>query len=165
MAPVQVGDPPTTPAGPPPTQAQMGRGALQVTVTADGADVTVVTAHLKSKLLTFPGGRFQPRDEGERARFGAYALGLRAAEAVTLHTHLTQVLGDQGETVAVLLAGDLNDGPDAATTQLLHGPPGSELETPGFDRPDRGDPSGCGTLPCGSRKTSGSPVSSAAGES
>jgi len=39
----------------------------------------------------------------------------------------------------VLVAGDLNDGVDAATTQLLQGPPGSELGTPGFGRPDQGD--------------------------
>jgi hypothetical protein len=38
----------------------MGRGALQVTVTADGHDLTIVTAHLKSKLLTFPGDRHTP---------------------------------------------------------------------------------------------------------
>jgi predicted extracellular nuclease len=35
--------------------------------------------------------------------------------------------------------GDLNDVPEAATTQILHGPPGSEIGTPGFDRPDQGD--------------------------
>jgi hypothetical protein len=35
--------------------------------------------------------------------------------------------------------GDLNDEPQAATTQILLGPPGSELETDGFDRPDNGD--------------------------
>jgi endonuclease/exonuclease/phosphatase family metal-dependent hydrolase len=70
---------------------------------------------------------------------GAYALYLRAAEAVTLRAHLDQVLAGAGRTRAVLLAGDLNDGMDAATTQLLHGPPGSELGTPGFGRPDRGD--------------------------
>jgi len=37
------------------------------------------------------------------------------------------------------VAGDLNDEPEAATTQLLHGPPGSELGTPGFDHPDQGN--------------------------
>jgi endonuclease/exonuclease/phosphatase family metal-dependent hydrolase len=139
MAPVQVGDAPADPSGPPATQEHMGRGALQITVTVNGQDVTVLTTHLKSKLLTFPGGRFQPRDEGERARFGAYALGLRAAEAVTLRAHLSQVLGGQGISRAVVVAGDLNDTLDAATTQLLQGPPGSELETPGFARPDQGD--------------------------
>jgi len=35
---------------------------------------------MKSKLLTFPGGRFSTNDEGERARYGAYALFRRAAE-------------------------------------------------------------------------------------
>ena len=42
-----------------------------------------------------------------------------------------------GATVVVL--GDLNDEPQAATTQILLGPPGSELGTAGFDRPDHGD--------------------------
>lgn len=139
LAPVQVGDPPADGSAPPASLDHMGRGALQVTVSADGHTVTVLTAHLKSKLLTFPGGRFQPRDEGERARFGAYALGLRAAEAVTLRAHLTQVLGGQGASMALVVAGDLNDAVDAATTQVLQGPPGSELETPGFARPDQGD--------------------------
>jgi endonuclease/exonuclease/phosphatase family metal-dependent hydrolase len=35
--------------------------------------------------------------------------------------------------------GDLNDEPQAATTQILLGPPGSEIGTPGADRPDKGD--------------------------
>jgi len=139
LAPVQVGDPPTGSTGPPPTLDHMGRGALQVTVTADGQDLTIITAHLKSKLLTFPQERFQPHDENERARFGAYALDLRAAEAVTLRAHLTGVLHGAGTSLAVLLAGDLNDGVEAATTQLLQGPPGSELETAGFAHPDQGD--------------------------
>lgn len=41
--------------------------------------------------------------------------------------------------VEIVVTGDLNDGPEAATTQLLHGPPGSEIGTTGFDRPDVGD--------------------------
>jgi hypothetical protein len=62
------------------------RGALAVTYTrADGLVVQAVTAHLKSKLLTFPGhdpqhSRFDTHDEGERARVGLYALNQRAAE-------------------------------------------------------------------------------------
>jgi endonuclease/exonuclease/phosphatase family metal-dependent hydrolase len=139
LAPVQVGDPPAGSSAPPPTLDHMGRGALQATVTAHGHQVTVITAHLKSKLLTFPGNRHGTSDEDERARFGAYALGLRAAEAVTVRAHLTGLLHGAGTSVAVLLAGDLNDGVDAATTQLLQGPPGSELETAGFGRPDQGD--------------------------
>jgi hypothetical protein len=78
-APVQVGDPPPD-STTPPSLDHMGRGGLQVTVTADGHDLTIITAHLKSKLLTFPNDRFQPHDEDERVRFGAYALDLRAAE-------------------------------------------------------------------------------------
>ncbi len=39
----------------------------------------------------------------------------------------------------MLLAGDLNDAIDAATTQLFNGPTGSEIGTPGFNQADHGD--------------------------
>lgn len=38
--------------------------------------------HLKSKLLIYPGERFNPVDEDERARFSGYALNRHATEAV-----------------------------------------------------------------------------------
>lgn len=41
----------------------------------------------------------------------------------------------------VVLAGDMNDDVDAATTQILNGPTGSEIGTRGFGRPDQGDSS------------------------
>ncbi len=120
------------------TQPSMGRGAVAITVTSDlGQSVQLVTAHLKSKLLTFPGGRFQPHDESERARFAAYALYRRAAEAASLRTWATTTLAAQTEPVVV--CGDLNDTVQAATTQLLLGPPGSEIDTRGFKIPDQGD--------------------------
>jgi hypothetical protein len=63
------------PAGPdgPPMMNQMGRSALQVTVRASNREVRIVTAHLRSKLLSFPNG-FTPADEDQRARYSAYAL-------------------------------------------------------------------------------------------
>jgi endonuclease/exonuclease/phosphatase family metal-dependent hydrolase len=119
----------------------MGRGAVAVTVTSDaGTPVRLITTHLKSKLLTFPGGRFTPHDEDERARYAAYALARRAAEAATLRAAVTQALGGQGDQRPVVLTGDLNDTVQAATSQLLQGPPGSEIGTRGFTQPDRGDP-------------------------
>jgi endonuclease/exonuclease/phosphatase family metal-dependent hydrolase len=138
LLPVQSGDDPPGLEGPP-TLNQLGRGALQATIRHAGVDVTIVACHLKSKLLTYPDGRFFPRDEGERARFAGYALNRRAAEAVTVRCHLNTVLDGQGVTRPVVLAGDLNDEPTAATTQILTGPPGSEIGTDGFDRPDAGD--------------------------
>ena len=60
----------------------MGRPALQVRVRIQDTDIDLIAAHFKSKLLTFPPNRFSPHDEGERARFGAYALYRRAADAV-----------------------------------------------------------------------------------
>jgi endonuclease/exonuclease/phosphatase family metal-dependent hydrolase len=118
---------------------EMGRGALRVRVRAGGRAIDMVTCHLKSKLLSYPGGRISPRDEGERARFGAYAIYLRAAEAVTLRAFADELLAGEGHERAVILLGDLNDEPVAATTQIPLGPPGSEIGTPGFGRPDQGD--------------------------
>lgn len=118
----------------------MGRPALRVRVELDsGTTVDVISCHLKSKLLSFPGGRFNPKDEGERVRFAVYALNRRAAEAAAVRAYATTLLAGDGQHRAVVVAGDLNDEPEAATTQLLHGPPGSEFGTGGFDHPDSGD--------------------------
>jgi hypothetical protein len=38
-----------------------------------------------------------------------------------------------------MVLGDLNDEVEAATTQILNGPPGSEIAATGFDHPDQGD--------------------------
>lgn len=99
----------------------------------------MAVAHLKSKLLTYPGGRFFPRDEGERARYGAYALYRRAAEAATLRALADDLLAGEGRTRDVAVLGDMNDEVPTATTQILLGPPGSEIGTPGYDRADQGD--------------------------
>jgi endonuclease/exonuclease/phosphatase family metal-dependent hydrolase len=118
----------------------MGRPALSVRVVLDtGRAVDLVICHLKSKLLTYPGGRFSPHDEDERARFADYALSRRAAEAATVRAHATALLANQGGERALVVLGDLNDEPEAATTQLLQGPPGSEIGTAGYHRPDQGD--------------------------
>src|SRR5262249_31972361 len=63
----------------------------------------------------------------------------RAAESTTLRVWVTAALGSGHEKRALVLMGDLNDTVQAATTQLLLGPPGSEIGTPGFDKPDEGD--------------------------
>jgi endonuclease/exonuclease/phosphatase family metal-dependent hydrolase len=112
----------------------MGRGALAFTAAIAGESVRVVVMHLKSKLLKYPGGRFQPKDENERARVGGFALLRRAAEAVAVRVWANAWLQAHpgGPLISV---GDLNDGPDAATTQILYGPPNANL-----NRPDKGDP-------------------------
>jgi predicted extracellular nuclease len=134
---VQVDD---VPAG----TRQMGRGALAVSVEpVPGRRLVVAVCHLKSKLLSYPaaggGTRFFPRDEGERARYTAFALFRRAADAVRALADL--VIDGKGRNRPVVVLGDLNDGTDAETTRLLNGPPGSELGTPGAQIPDRGDAS------------------------
>jgi endonuclease/exonuclease/phosphatase family metal-dependent hydrolase len=122
---------------------QTGRGALAVRVRGDGVEPVMVVCHLKSKLLSFPSARggaaFQPRDEGQRARYAAYALYRRTAESVTVRGLADDLLGGHGKERPVMIVGDLNDEPLAATTQILNGPPGSELGTAGAERPDQGD--------------------------
>lgn len=122
---------------------EMGRGALHIRVHKGGEEIDLVTCHLKSKLLSFPGpdGKmaFDTDDEDMRARYGAYALFRRAAEATTVRAYIDRLLEGDGSKRAVVALGDLNDQPSAATTQILLGPPGSEFHTRGFDHPDHGD--------------------------
>ena len=108
LAPVQVADDGTT-------INAMGRGALRVTVTAGAHKLDIVTCHLESKLLSFPGG-FQPSDEGERVRFAAYALDRRAAEAATVRAYANELLDGHGDQRAGIVLGDLKDEPQAAPT-------------------------------------------------
>lgn len=122
---------------------QLGRGALLIRVRPQpGRPIHLLTAHLKSKLLTFPsatgGERFSPHDENERARVAGLALLKRTAEAVALRVKANQLLEDNARQALILL-GDMNDVTAAATTQLLQGPAGSEIGTRGFDQPDQGD--------------------------
>ncbi len=105
---------------------QLSRPALQITVAHGGTELDVVNAHLKSKLLTF-GGNFSTSDETLRAHTAYFALERRAAEVTSLREHVTGRLA-AGRNVVVL--GDLNDGPEAATTQILYGPPGSQPRGP-----------------------------------
>jgi len=120
---------------------RLGRGALWIRVTKNGQPFHLITAHLKSKLLSYPrvgGSSFAPRDETERAQVAGIALMRRMAEAVTLRLQANTLLSGNEQT-PLLLLGDFNDVPDAQTSLLLTGPSGSEIGTSGFDRPDRGD--------------------------
>lgn len=121
---------------------RMGRGALRIRVTKDGLTVDLMTAHLKSKLLTFPrpGGTSShtPRDEKERAQAAGIALMKRTAEAVTLRIRANDLLEANNRT-PLLLLGDFNDVPEAQTSLIPSGPSGSEIGTRGFDQPDTGD--------------------------
>lgn len=125
---------------------RLGRPALEVTVVAGGVPVTILNAHFKSKLISYPprgpaqaGSRHRPVDENERYRYAAYALYRRTGEALALRDRANALLAGAGRERALVLCGDLNDGPDAATTQVLQGPPGSEIGTAGFRTGDQGD--------------------------
>lgn len=100
----------------------MSRPLLRARVDVDGTAVTLVTCHLKSKLLTYPGGRFSPRNEDERARYAVYALHRRAAEAATVRAHATRLLDGQGQDRAVIVLGDLKRHPARRHHHPIAGP-------------------------------------------
>jgi endonuclease/exonuclease/phosphatase family metal-dependent hydrolase len=151
-------DDPATPANEAQV-AQTGRSVLAARLRAGGEPVTVMVCHLKSKLISYdrpPGApesaTFAPVDEGERLRYAGYGLFRRAAEAMTCRAALDRVLtaaGDQpgdgagaGRERAVVFVGDLNDEPSAASTQIIQGPSGSEIDfrpRSGFLTGDAGD--------------------------
>jgi len=122
---------------------QFSRPAFRITVPHDGGQIDVITAHLKSKLLTFA-GNFSTSNETLRAHTAYFALERRAAEATSLRQYVTDRLNANRD---VILLGDLNDGPEAATTEILYGPPGSQPRGPNdathaagaFQRPDADD--------------------------
>ena len=124
---------------PPAPETRMGRGALRIRVSKDGNAFDVMTAHLKSKLLSFPrpwGTSFSPTDEQERAEVAGLALMRRAAEAVTVRIRANELIeGDDQRRLIVL--GDMNDGPQAQTSLILTGPPGSEIGTGASTGPTR----------------------------
>jgi endonuclease/exonuclease/phosphatase family metal-dependent hydrolase len=159
ILPVQARDPvfdePSTPEDESLT-ASMGRGALEVAIEVEGHPVRIITAHFKSKLVSYArqrglvgGCQFAPNDENERYRYAAYGLYRRTTEAVTVRDRVNQLLfpaagspdPDEGlgHQKGVVVCGDLNDEPEAATTQILQGPTGSEIGTEGFKRDDKGD--------------------------
>jgi endonuclease/exonuclease/phosphatase family metal-dependent hydrolase len=127
------------------TSIKPNRPGLKITFRHDGKDIDVINVHLKSKLLTFPGGAFSTKDESLRARVAYFALQRRAAEATTIREHVTDLLKG-GRNVIVL--GDLNDVPQAATTEILYGPGGSQARgagdaanpNSGFNREDAAEP-------------------------
>jgi endonuclease/exonuclease/phosphatase family metal-dependent hydrolase len=159
IRPVQAKDPifdkPATPEDESLT-AMMGRGGLEVSISIGGDRVTIISAHFKSKLISYArqagvvgGSQFQPNDEGERYRYAAYALYLRTGEAMTIRQRLNEILADPndpgniaagtGKKTALVFCGDLNDEVEAATTQIIQGPSGSEIGTAGFPQADQGD--------------------------
>jgi endonuclease/exonuclease/phosphatase family metal-dependent hydrolase len=131
-----------SPVGEPRLVTRMGRGALRIRLAKEGLTVDLITAHLKSKLLSFPrpGGEmgFSPRDEEERAQVAGIALERRTAEAVALRVRANELLEGNART-PLLVLGDLNDVPEAQTSLILNGPPGNEVGTEAFHRRDEGD--------------------------
>ncbi|MCB1865297.1 MAG: hypothetical protein KDG50_07675 [Chromatiales bacterium] len=107
---------------------------------AQGARVTVFVAHLKSKRPLFdlaPNGndaRLAADLAREHAIGQARALMLRAIEAAALRAWVVQTLSEAPE-VPVFVVGDLNDGPQAVTTQIAGG-----LSPPRVDRSVSPDP-------------------------
>jgi len=128
-----------------------GPGFPAVEVTTGTGPLTVAVAHLKSKLLTYPGNRFFPHDEGERARYGAYALYRRAAER-RLAALADDLLAGEGVPGRGLLGDHETTRCRPRPPRSCSAPPGSEIATPGYDRADQATRSACGTWPADPRR-------------
>ena len=101
---------------------RMGRGALRIDVApSTGVSIRLITVHLKSKLITYPGGRFAPKNENERAIGAGLGLLRRTAEATTVRQYLNNHMTAEAAEHTIVL-GDFNDEPRAATTQMFMGP-------------------------------------------
>lgn len=93
----------------------------------------------------------------ESYRYAAYALLSRGGDAITIRDRFNGLPapdsspdhpGDGlGRQKAVIVCGDLNDEPRAATTQILQGPAGSEIGTAAFATQVRAMATGSGTWP------------------
>lgn len=110
---------------------KMGRAALQIEVEPSaGVRVHVIALHLKSKLVSFPkvggGTSFTPKDENQRATGNGLGLLRRSAEAVTVRFHLNQLMKSASH---VIVMGDFNDEPLAATSQMFLGPMDADVTT------------------------------------
>ena len=86
---------------------------------ADGQEVTVLVAHLKSKRPMVEQG--QSADARNLALGSARSLIVRAAEAYALRCILLSLLQDTQHPV--ILLGDLNDSATAVTTTIISGSP------------------------------------------
>lgn len=104
------------------------RPVLKVTVQMGSTPITAFIAHLKSKRPKFvqqPGGQNIPEDDLVTADLAARALGslrslvVRASEAVALRTLVIQTT--QGNKNPVIVMGDLNDGVQAVTNDIVEG--------------------------------------------
>jgi endonuclease/exonuclease/phosphatase family metal-dependent hydrolase len=110
---------------------KMGRIALQIEVEpVAGMRVHVIALHLKSKLVNYPkaggGTSFSPKDENQRATGSGLGLLRRTAEAVAVRFHLNQLMKTAPN---VIVLGDFNDEPQAATSQIFLGPVDADVTT------------------------------------
>lgn len=110
---------------------KMGRAALQIEVEPAGTiRVHIIGLHLKSKLVNYPkaggGTSFSPKDEDQRATGSGLGLLRRTAEAITVRFHLNQLMKT---STHVIVLGDFNDEPLAATSQIFLGPPDADVTT------------------------------------
>jgi Endonuclease/Exonuclease/phosphatase family len=106
---------------------RFGRGPLRVRVALGSRRwIDLLTVHLKSKLISYPGDRFFPLNEDERARETGIALSRRTAEAVALRVYINELLTGNERPMVVL--GDMNDEPGAVTNAIILGPEDGSLD-------------------------------------
>ncbi len=111
-------------AGDPPLRTRFRRAVIQATVQVGAETLRVHAVHLKAKRPEMLAGEDPSRDPSATARAMGRSLAIRSAEAAGLRAVLDETLAAAGR--GVVLMGDLNDGPEAVTTQILAEPPGPD---------------------------------------
>jgi len=98
---------------------RFSRAVLAVDIAlTDTLECTVFVVHLKSKRPIFPEG-VDRNDPLEKAKGQARALIQRAGEAIAVRVILMEFL--KNRNYPVILVGDINDGGQAVTSQILSG--------------------------------------------
>lgn len=106
---------------------KMGRGIVKASVIVrPGLLINLINIHLKSKLITYHGGRRFPIDENERARETAVASFKRTAEAVAVRAYSNFLMANNNNPM--ILLGDYNDDGAAVSSKIMLGPEDRSLQ-------------------------------------
>ncbi len=120
---------------------------LKLTIRHGADEMDFVNAQLKSKLLTYPGGRFSPRSESEGPLVAHFALLPRVAEAAPVRElentsqccSIRAVTSSYWETSTTVRKQQRRRFHVAAPAARARGPDGVTNRNSGFKKPDAGD--------------------------
>ncbi len=125
-------------------RVRLGRSAIAGAVevageAADEVEVDGVVVHYKSQLPSMRKGHRFSKDPREGILGKTIAAAKRLAEATAVSLHVQESLNGEGEKRNVIIMGDMNDNETSISTEVHHGPEGSEMGTKAALTPDQGN--------------------------